>query len=110
MDTTTDRLVEFAMHAEYSALDARTIHACKLRLIDTFAGAIGAYDESLRKGLGIGAGTQRRHQTGYVETIDQIRSGAIGEIKAARCYWNGQGIWGEPTSQSTWIKFIAPEK
>jgi hypothetical protein len=24
--------------------------------------------------------------------------------------WNGQGIWGAPTSHSTWIKFIVPEK
>lgn len=24
--------------------------------------------------------------------------------------WNGQGIWGDPTSASTWIKFIVPEK
>jgi hypothetical protein len=24
--------------------------------------------------------------------------------------WNGQAMWGEPTSASTWIKFIVPEK
>ena len=47
MDTTTGQLVDFAMHAEYSALDEETVRACKRRLIDTFASAIGAYDEPL---------------------------------------------------------------
>ena len=45
MDATTARLVDFASQAEYGALDAATVHACKRRLIDTFAAALGAYDE-----------------------------------------------------------------
>ncbi len=47
MDATTGRLVDFALNAEYSALDEETIHECKRRLIDTFACAMGAYDEPL---------------------------------------------------------------
>jgi predicted dehydrogenase len=46
-----------------------------------------------QKGLGIAAGTQRRHQPSYVETIKRLRDGAIGEILYARCYWNGGEIW-----------------
>ena len=42
-----------------------------------------------QKGLGIAAGTQRRHQPSYVETIKRLQDGAIGEIVYARCYWNG---------------------
>jgi predicted dehydrogenase len=42
-----------------------------------------------QKGLGIAAGTQRRHQKSYIETIKRLRDGAIGEIVYARCYWNG---------------------
>jgi predicted dehydrogenase len=45
------------------------------------------------KGLGIVAGTQRRHQKGYQETIQRIRDGAIGDIVYGRCYWNGGEIW-----------------
>jgi predicted dehydrogenase len=45
------------------------------------------------KGLGIAAGTQRRHQAGYRETIKRLRDGAIGDIVYARCYWNGGVIW-----------------
>jgi predicted dehydrogenase len=45
------------------------------------------------KNLGIAAGTQRRHDKGYQETIRRIRDGAIGEIVYAKCYWNGGQIW-----------------
>jgi predicted dehydrogenase len=45
------------------------------------------------KGLGIAAGTQRRHSPNYRETIKRIHDGAIGEIVYAKCYWNGGQIW-----------------
>lgn len=41
------------------------------------------------KGLGIVAGTQRRHQAPYVEIIRRIHDGAIGDILSAECYWIG---------------------
>ncbi len=46
-----------------------------------------------QKKLGIAAGTQRRHQFDYQETIQKIRDGALGDILYARCYWNGGEIW-----------------
>jgi myo-inositol 2-dehydrogenase / D-chiro-inositol 1-dehydrogenase len=46
-----------------------------------------------QKGLGIAAGTQRRHQKSYQETIQRIQDGAIGDIVYARCYWDGSEIW-----------------
>lgn len=46
-----------------------------------------------KKNLHIVAGTQRRHQAGYIETIKQIQDGGIGDIIATRCSWNNQGIW-----------------
>lgn len=49
MDKTTERLVDFAMTAEYAALSTQTVHECKLRLIDAFASAIAAYDEPLSR-------------------------------------------------------------
>jgi predicted dehydrogenase len=50
-------------------------------------------DESKKKNIAIVAGTQRRHQKGYIETINKLQDKAIGEIVAARCSWNGEGIW-----------------
>ena len=54
-------------------------------------GAGGGGQEAGR--VAIVAGTQRRHQKGYIETVKQIHDGAIGDITAARCSWNGGGIW-----------------
>ncbi|MDW8310444.1 MAG: Gfo/Idh/MocA family oxidoreductase, partial [Verrucomicrobiales bacterium] len=53
-----------------------------------------AAEESRKKGLKVVAGTQRRHQASYIETIKRIHDGAIGEIRALRAYWvNGGPIW-----------------
>ena len=46
-DATTRRLVDYAMASDYGALGPDVVHACKLRLIDTFAAAMGAYDAPL---------------------------------------------------------------
>ena len=50
-------------------------------------------DIAKSKGLGIVAGTQRRHQLNYMETVKRLREGAIGEILECRAYWNGGTIW-----------------
>jgi myo-inositol 2-dehydrogenase/D-chiro-inositol 1-dehydrogenase len=50
-------------------------------------------EESEKKGLAIGAGTQRRHQKGYLEVMKRVHDGAIGELRAARAYWNQGGLW-----------------
>ena len=48
---------------------------------------------SVQKGLTVVAGTQRRHDPGYVEHIKRIQDGQIGEIVAARCFWNQGYLW-----------------
>ena len=45
------------------------------------------------KGLGIAAGTQRRHTNSYRETMQRVHDGAIGDIVYGKCYWNGGQIW-----------------
>lgn len=54
---------------------------------------IEASDMATQKGLGIVAGTQRRHEPKYVETMKRIHDGAIGEIVSAQCYWNQGDLW-----------------
>jgi predicted dehydrogenase len=49
-----------------------------------------------QKNLGVVAGTQRRHQKSYVETIKRIHEGAIGDVVSAQCYWNQGGLWMNP--------------
>ena len=46
-DATTERLVQFAERARYDALSPDVVQATKLRLVDTFAAALGAYDAPL---------------------------------------------------------------
>ncbi|MEW6209688.1 MAG: Gfo/Idh/MocA family oxidoreductase [Acidobacteriota bacterium] len=60
---------------------------------------LAAYEESKTKSLAIAAGTQRRHQKGYIETMRRIHDGLIGEIVAARCYWNQGGLWKKDRQQ-----------
>ncbi len=57
-------------------------------------------EEAKKRKLAIVAGTQRRHQGGYIETIKQIHEGAIGDVVSTRCSWNG----GEP-----WFRARGPE-
>ena len=45
------------------------------------------------KNLKIGVGLQRHHQLGYLETIQRLHDGAIGDIVSMRCYWNGNSPW-----------------
>jgi predicted dehydrogenase len=53
-----------------------------------------AGEEATKKGLKVVAGTQRRHQAGYIEAIKQIQDGVIGDIVTFRAYWvNGGPIW-----------------
>ncbi len=57
---------------------------------------LAAYEEANKKGLHIVAGTQRRHQLGYLETIKRVHDGAIGDVVNLRVYWNNAGIWFHP--------------
>ncbi len=51
---------------------------------------IKAAEKAKEKGLCLHTGTQRRSSNAYRETVKKIQDGAIGEIIAARVYWNGE--------------------
>ncbi len=54
---------------------------------------IAAAGRAQEAGLSVVAGTQRRHERCYLELIDRVRSGQLGEIVGASCYWNQGGLW-----------------
>lgn len=61
-----------------------------------------AASKSKQKGLKVAAGTQRRHQASYIETIKRIQGGEIGDVAALRAYWvNGGPIWHRGIKGST---------
>ena len=45
------------------------------------------------KSLSVVAGTQRRHEQCYLDIMEAIQDGKIGQPVAARCYWNMGGLW-----------------
>jgi len=57
---------------------------------------LAAVKEAKKKNLKVGIGLQRHHQKKYVETVQRIKDGAIGDIVALRVYWNGAGVWVRP--------------
>ncbi len=54
---------------------------------------LAAAEEAKKKNLKVGVGLQRHHQAGYIETMQRLHDGAIGDITSMRCYWNGQRPW-----------------
>ena len=67
--------------------------------------------------LTVMSGAQRRNQKEYVETVEKVRNGAIGDIVAAYAYWLGTPViqqpkgrdpkWGDMTWQHrNWYSFV----
>jgi myo-inositol 2-dehydrogenase/D-chiro-inositol 1-dehydrogenase len=54
---------------------------------------LAAYEEAKNKGLHIAAGTQRRHQAPYLETMKRIHDGAIGDLVGGQFYWMQNILW-----------------
>src|SRR4051812_17493162 len=54
---------------------------------------LAAAAESKKKNLKVVVGLQRHYDEGYRETLKRLDDGAIGDIVAMRCYWNGSTPW-----------------
>ncbi len=54
---------------------------------------LAAYEEAKEKKLAVVAGTQRRHEAGYLASMKRIHEGAIGDVTSGRVYWNQGAIW-----------------
>jgi predicted dehydrogenase len=52
-----------------------------------------AYQDAKKKNLAIAAGTQRRHQLAYQETMKKLHDGALGDLVGGCCYWNQNILW-----------------
>jgi predicted dehydrogenase len=54
---------------------------------------LASFEEANRRRLSVVAGTQRRYQTSYLESMRRIHGGDLGAITSARCYWNQGSLW-----------------
>jgi myo-inositol 2-dehydrogenase / D-chiro-inositol 1-dehydrogenase len=62
---------------------------------------LAAAEEAKKKGLAVVAGTQRRHEFGYIEVMKRIKDGALGDLVTAQVYWNQGGLWSR-NRESNW--------
>ena len=78
---------------------------------------MAAAKKSEEKKLSVVSGAQRRFQREYVETVEKLQNGAIGDLRAAYAYWVGTPIiqqpkgrdpkWGDMTWQHrNWYNFV----
>jgi len=54
---------------------------------------LAANEEAKKKNLMVAVGLQRRHDPRYVEAVQKIHNGEIGDIVCTRVYWNGGELW-----------------
>ncbi|MBK7405207.1 MAG: Gfo/Idh/MocA family oxidoreductase [Phycisphaerales bacterium] len=52
-----------------------------------------AHEEADRRKLCAVAGTQRRHEKCYLDFIQRVRDGALGDLISGSCYWNMGELW-----------------
>ncbi len=82
-------------HLEYAIQAGKHVFTEKPVAVDGpgIRKVMAAYEMAKQKNLAVVAGTQRRHQAGYIESLKQIHGGALGDIRSARVFWNQNNIW-----------------
>ncbi|MCU0226540.1 MAG: Gfo/Idh/MocA family oxidoreductase [Bryobacterales bacterium] len=93
-----------ALHFEAAIKAGKHLFAEKPFAVDAVGcrKVMDACREATRKNLTIMTGAQRRYQQEYVETVDKIRSGAIGEILSAEAHWEGTPVIQQRTRNPQW--------
>lgn len=54
---------------------------------------IDAGARAKQQALSVVAGTQRRHENSYLQLMERVNNGELGDIVGASCYWNQGGLW-----------------
>jgi len=83
------------MHFEAAVKAGKHVFMEKPVAVDAYGvrKVLAAAEEAKKKNLCVGVGLQRHHQRSYIETIDRLQNGEIGDILLTRVYWNGSGVW-----------------
>jgi myo-inositol 2-dehydrogenase/D-chiro-inositol 1-dehydrogenase len=83
------------IHFEYAVKAGKNIFMEKPVAVDApgVRQVLEANKIAKEKKLKVGVGLQRHHQAPYLEAIQRIHDGAIGDVMAMRVYWNGGGVW-----------------
>jgi myo-inositol 2-dehydrogenase / D-chiro-inositol 1-dehydrogenase len=57
---------------------------------------LAANEKAKQKNLMVAVGLQRRHDPRYIEAVQRLADGAIGDILYTRVFWNSGGLWVRP--------------
>lgn len=82
-------------HFEYAVEQGRNVFMEKPVATDApgIRRVLAAAEKAEQKNLKVGVGLQRHHQREYIETIDRIHNGEIGDVHTIYAYWNGSTPW-----------------
>ena len=82
-------------HFEYAVEQGKHVFMEKPVAVDApgIRRVLAAAKKADEKNLKVVCGLQRRYQNSYIETLEQIKSGVIGDITSAQVYWNNAGVW-----------------
>jgi len=82
-------------HLEYAVSQGKNVFCEKPVCVDAtgYRKVLKVAEEAKKKNLAIVAGTQRRHQAGYIESFKRMKDGAIGDLVGGRVFWNQGNIW-----------------
>ncbi len=50
-------------------------------------------EQAKKKSLNVVVGLQRHYQNSYLEMMDRVHNGEIGDIVGGQVYWNSSGVW-----------------
>jgi myo-inositol 2-dehydrogenase/D-chiro-inositol 1-dehydrogenase len=83
------------IHFEAAVKAGKHIFAEKPVAVDAagYRRFLAANEEAKQKKLKVGIGLQRHHDPRYIETIERLQEGVIGDILYTRVYWNGTPLW-----------------
>ncbi len=82
-------------HFEYAVQQGKHVFMEKPVAVDGpgIRKVIEAAKAADQKNLKVVCGLQRHYQNTYLETLEKVKEGMIGEIVNAQVYWSGGGVW-----------------
>jgi myo-inositol 2-dehydrogenase / D-chiro-inositol 1-dehydrogenase len=86
------------IHFEYAVQKDKNVFMEKPVATDAIGvrRVLAAAEEAKKKNLKVAVGLQRHHQQRYIETVQRIWDGEIGDLRLLRVYWNGTRPWVRP--------------
>jgi predicted dehydrogenase len=83
------------VHFEYAVQQGKHVFMEKPVAVDGpgIRKVIEAAKVAEQKKLKVVCGLQRRYQTSYLETLQRIKDGAIGDYVSSQVYWVSGGVW-----------------